>query len=51
MGIKFWLWKNFVGYVMFSHENFAVIVLGMCEFICAWTWTCRNFFLMAILVM
>ena len=30
MGMKFWLWKSFVGYVMFDHDKtFMVIVLDM----------------------
>ena len=30
MGMKFWLWRNFVGYVMFDHgKYFVAMILDM----------------------
>ena len=57
MRMKFWLWTNFVGFVMLDHGKFCGYDIGyvgiylcmdmdMWEFFFFWwlSWSCRNFF-------
>ena len=46
MGMKFWLWKNFVGYVMLDHgKKFCGYDFGRVGIFCC-DWTCRSFWLL-----